>query len=408
MNPSYSLIIVGDFGKDMDDENTLILSDGVHRHQFCTTEGSRKQELFEMFAVVANLAPAMQRAKLAKGTLKLLNRPSVPVGVGTDCGLRKEGHDHEFANVPYMACEDEVVDGSELLVKSLERCADGSAIILLISGLTDTANLLREHADLVKQKAAVIAIMGGVEQKDNQVTLDADGYMVPDSAANNKFDMDAAKYVYRRFQELGIPMVILTREAAYAAPVPRDLYDRMAATGHPVGVKLRDTQKTAIQDVWFRANLAADDERRNKLPERCNKQWFCNTFCGGKGMERNGNDEIWDLILCFQLYDPMTLVAAIPGLAERFFEPVAITVNGVVHKIIGVSKTVNGVKDADGLVDFMTTCFISSLEANTKSKFQRTGDDTPKELSHQPAQRPPRTEQEVGAAPEPRVEASAQ
>lgn len=367
---AQSLIIVGDFGKDMDDEDTLVLSDGVKRAHVVGTHGSRKQELFEMLAVVANLAPAMKRARLAKGTLKLLGHPNVPVGVGTDCGLTAAGHDHEFAGINYLAGEDEVEPGADLLVRSLNSCADGSAIMLLISGLTDMANLLREHGDLVKAKVSIGAIMGGVEQKDNQVLLDAEGYMIPDSAANNKFDMDAAKYVYRRFQELGIPLVILTREAAYAAPVPRDLYDRMAATGHPVGVKLRKVQKDAIQDLWVRANMAADDPKRNKLPERCNREWFCNTFCAGNGKDRDGANEIWDLIVCFQLYDPMTLIAAVPELAERFFEPVIVKVNGVDHKVIGVSKAVNGVKNVDGLVTFMIDSFITSLTASAPAQSQ--------------------------------------
>src|SRR6185369_2616893 len=94
-----NLIIIGDFGKDMDDEDTLVLSDGVNRHQLVCTEGSRKQELFEMLAVVANLAPATQRARLAKGTLKELRRPKVPVGIGTDCGMRADGHEREFVAV---------------------------------------------------------------------------------------------------------------------------------------------------------------------------------------------------------------------------------------------------------------------------------------------------------------------
>lgn len=359
-----SLIIIGDFGKDMDDENTLVLSDGVNRHRVVSTHGSRKQELFEMLAVVANLAPAVMRARLAKGTLKELGHPNVPVGIGTDCGLRAEGHDHEFVGVPYLADVDELVSGAELLARSLQSCEDGTAVLLLISGLTDAAQLLREHAELVKKKVVEVAIMGGVEQKDNVVLLDAEGYMIPDSAANNKFDMDAAKYVYRRFQELGIGLTILTREAAYAAPVPRDLYDSMAATGHPVGIKLRESQRKAIQDLWFRANLPADDIRRNKLPERCDKKWFTQTFCSGNGMERTGDDEIWDLIQSFQLYDPMTLIAAIPELATLFYEPQVVTVRGVAHKIIGVSKNLHGVKDAPALVTFMSECFIASLVAN--------------------------------------------
>jgi len=104
--------------------------------------------------------------------------------------------------------------------------------------------------------------------------------------------------------------------------------------------------------------------RRDKLPERCNRDWFRETFLGGEGKDRGDGDEIWDLVKAFQLYDPMTLIAAIPELSDRFFEPVAVTVKGTVHKIIGVSKSLNGVKDAPNLVAFMTNCFIGSLTGN--------------------------------------------
>eukprot|EP00966_Prymnesium_polylepis_P205801 4768972-Prymnesium_polylepis.1 len=37
------------------------------------------------------------------------------------------------------------------------------------------------------------------------------------SAANHRFDMAATEVVYRRCQELGVSLVVLTRSAAYAA-----------------------------------------------------------------------------------------------------------------------------------------------------------------------------------------------
>ena len=54
---------------------------------------------------------------------------------------------------------------------------------------------------------------------------------MPDTAHNNQFDTEASTFFYRRVQEIGIPLVVVTRFAAYASQVPRDIYDRMAATG---------------------------------------------------------------------------------------------------------------------------------------------------------------------------------
>ncbi len=366
---SRRLLIVGDFGKDLDDEDTVLFLTGEQRHrrqtqmEFFSTPGSRKQDLFELKAVIANLAPPVKRAQLAKGTLKLLGQPHVPVGIGTDCKNSPHGHDHEFAKVTYMADESELEDGRELLVRTLQSAEDGSITLVLISGMTDIAAILREHADLVKAKVESIAIMGGVEveKETNKVVIDKDGFMVPDSAANNKFDMDSAIYTYRRIQELGIPMVILTRAAAYACKVPRSFYDELAATGHPVGIKLRDSQQGSIESLWQRACLPPGDEGRAKLPDRCDKVWFCNTFCGGEGKDRTGEDSIWDLIQSFNLYDPMTLIAAVPELRERFYDPTVVKVGETEHLIIGVCDAISGVKDPEALADYMLKRCLLSL-----------------------------------------------
>jgi hypothetical protein len=371
-NLTRRLLVVGDFGKDLDDEDTVLFLTGEQRHRRCTqlaffnSEGSRQHDLFELSAVIANLAPPVKRAQLAKGTLKLLGKPEVPVGIGTDCQNSPLGHDHEFAKVTYMADESELEDGRELLVRTLENAEDKSITLVLISGMTDIAVILRERGDLVQAKCESVAIMGGVEVEKgtNNVVIDKDGYMVPDSAANNKFDMDSAIYTYRRLQELGIKLVILTRAAAYACKVPRSFYDELAGTGHPVGIKLRDSQQGSIESLWQRACLPAGDEGRAKLPDRCNKDWFCDTFCGGQGKDRTGADSIWDLIQSFNLYDPMTLVAAVPELRERFYEPAVVKVGETEHLIIGVSDALPGVKDPAALADYMLKRCLLSLSAS--------------------------------------------
>jgi len=397
---SRRLLIVGDFGKDLDDEDTVLFLTGEQRHrrrtqmEFFSTPGSRKQDLFELKAVIANLAPPVKRAQLAKGTLKLLGQPHVPVGIGTDCKNSPLGHDHEFAKVTYMADEAELEDGRELLVRTLEGAEDGSITLVLISGMTDIAAILRDHCDLVKAKVESVAIMGGVEVEKgtNKVVIDKDGYMVPDSAANNKFDMDSAIYTYRRLQELGIPLVILTRAAAYACKVPRSFYDELAATGHPVGIKLRDSQQGSIESLWQRACLPAGDEGRAKLPDRCDKEWFCNTFCGGKGKDRTGADSIWDLIQSFNLYDPMTLIAAVPELRERFYEPTVVKVGETEHLIIGVCDAEPGVKDAEALADYMLQRCLLSLTMSLDELPLEYRDQKVESAGDQPPCPPPKGE----------------
>ena len=44
-----------------------------------------------------------------------------------------------------------------------------------------------------------------------------------------------------------MPLVIVTRVAAYACPVARRIYDDLARTGSPVAWRLRATQRASIE-----------------------------------------------------------------------------------------------------------------------------------------------------------------
>lgn len=76
---------------------------------------------------------------------------------------------------------------------------------------------------------------GGVAQDDSEL-------LQPDSAHNNTFDQQASTFVYLRCQQIGIPLLIVSRFAAYGCPAPRTIYDRMAATGSRIGKHLQQVQ----------------------------------------------------------------------------------------------------------------------------------------------------------------------
>ena len=78
--------------------------------------------------------------------------------------------------------------------------------------------------------------------------------------------------------------------------MPRGIYDKLASTGNPIGIRLQASQRDAIEDLWRRACLPDGDVKRLGLPGRCDKIWFSNTFCAGGGLARNGSDSIWDQV----------------------------------------------------------------------------------------------------------------
>ncbi|MDQ9357192.1 hypothetical protein RF099_21450, partial [Escherichia coli] len=79
------------------------------------------------------------------------------------------------------------------------------------AGMTDAHALVDAHPALVRERVKSITIMGGVEP-----ARDADGHVQPDARAyNNATDLDAACGLYRKAQQLQIPLRIVTKEAAY-------------------------------------------------------------------------------------------------------------------------------------------------------------------------------------------------
>ena len=97
-----------------------------------------------------------------------------------------------------------------------------------------------------------------------------------------------------------MPLIVVSRFCAYQCQMPRKIYDDMAATGSSIGKHLKDSQATSIEQLWKRAN--AEGAARTGLPPRCDRTWFCDTFCGGEGKERDGGAPIWDLIVAFNMY----------------------------------------------------------------------------------------------------------
>ncbi|KAH8062160.1 hypothetical protein JL720_13268 [Aureococcus anophagefferens] len=191
-----------------------------------------EEGLVSCAGVVCNLRPAGRRALLARGTLDCLGLQHVPVAAGSDGGSKK--HEDTFSD--------------------------------------SAAHYMPEAFDA------------------------ADGLpLKPDTANNNTFDMAAAEELYANIQRLRVPMVVLSRHAAYACPMPRDA-------------------------VW-KSHLQPD-------------------FNGG---DRTEDDSVWDLVVSFNMYDPLALMACVPDLRRRFFR--------CVEKLASVALDPTGKKAPDEVKD---------------------------------------------------------
>jgi hypothetical protein len=99
----------------------------------------------------------------------------------------------------------------------------------------------------------------------------------------------------------------------------------MAATGNPIGVYLRDQQEQSLEKLWTGIHAG------HLLPALTPK-WFFGTFTdldldrpAGKAAldqaEANpqGFEAVWRQVTKFNLYDPLALLAATPGVGVRLF-----------------------------------------------------------------------------------------
>lgn len=323
------LFLFTDPNKDPDDLTVLVLLSFLQRQGFV--------DLRSVATTLGDRTMRERRAQFAKDVLEELRLPEVPVGVDVDYGFEvmdahgrvdsaaSEGRrkDHEvFLDTPFERPQGSVAaSGVALMETELARVPDGSAVLLVNAGMAGLAALLRKAPEQVRIKTSTVVIMGGIAP-----ALDARGFVTADQRAyNNTTHQPSADYVYARVQELGIPLVVVTREAAYAAAAPRSFYDGMAATGNPIGVSLANQQKQSLAKLW--SGIQSDH-----LPQALTTEWFFQTFTdvdigtpAGRAAlvraEENADDfeAIWKQVSKFNLYDPLALLVALPEVGKLLF-----------------------------------------------------------------------------------------
>jgi len=358
---SIDIAMVGDFGKDLDDENALLYAVGAQR------SGEA-----ELVAVVANLDPVENRARLAQGMLRVLG-VQMEVGMGTDCNQIDHTQPYE-TDVPYLAIGYQFRDGMDVLGEALESSPDYGLSLVLNSGLTDAARLFEAEPYLARRKLAQVAIMGGVATDGEAILLNEYGRMIPDSAANNLFDPAASTFAYDWLQANQVPLSVLTREAAYACkfefafyeqlaatgnPVGQAMYEREAAREHNIGEAIRNRQEPALNELWRVANLPVGTPERGALPDRCDRAWFVQTYLNGA--DPGEVQEIWPLALdvgTFQLYDSLNVASVV---RPDLFDPAYVTVHDTTHRIIGVSARRYGIRDVAALRDHVASRELTAL-----------------------------------------------
>lgn len=361
------IVCITDVGADLDDEWSMMIYAALQRMGFICVE-----------CMVANLRPAMERARLLHGMLGELgyghDLPMMPVGMGTGIIANRNNELHPTEqNCSYLSPYHSLrAVGDEALTNVLRDAAPKSLTVVLQSGFTDFAALAVFHGELLAAKVAKVVIMGGVvvNEAGDDVVLDR-GLLQPDQANNNTFNFQAAQIAYRWCQDQCVPMVITMRSLAYNAKASFSLYERACSeTASPIGPCMRDRQEASLQTLWVRANAPVASEARGPLPPDRDRRWFVDVFCDGRDPGVGASDRILPHTGSFMLYDPINAMAAVDVIRGYFFTPHKVVVNGTTHEVIGLSNAHPGItpERARELIDVMTDMILMSLNAGVTAK----------------------------------------
>lgn len=398
------VIIITDIGRNVDD--TIALAILASLTQMC---------IIDPLAVIATLSPQTERACLARVTLDSLGLHDVPVGIGTDGNATDGDAAIEFSyfrgnmcppsssqrNIHHPELPFRLERGLDLMTRVLEGVDKPRSVKLLcLASLKDAAELIRERGDLFREKIQEVVLMGGLDI-DEISSHNEEPRLVPDvEAYNNRVDVSAARYVYAA----GIPTTTVTEFAAYGCPFSCEILDELRETHHLLAVDIRNANLLARNKLWSAVNLPADDPERKGLPARCDRAWFVNRFLdkdvgdnedgdnddgggggGGKNGKRRESDEEINESLgsCIYMSDPLAMLHCVDAYRELHFYSKAYKIDGVVHRITGVSETENGIVNSESLAMEIHELLIQAFRSllydvlNTNSRnlkdFSRNG-----------------------------------
>lgn len=339
------VIIFTDIGRDVDDEMALVILSSLKRSQ-----------KLNPIAVVTTLSPEKDRAHLARGSLDTMGMADVPVGIGGRGGVAGGVKLEVYAADHTRSSPSINESGMDLACQALESVPDKSTQIICLASMSDTALLIREHQNLFTSKVKEVVVMGGV------MPMDSSDILIPDTAYNNNCDMESAKFVYDKCQELGVPTATLSRWAAYGCPIRPQLLDELAKTKHTVAANIRKKSKGSIDQLWNKVILPPDHPRREKLPARCNTEWFYKTFCGKDEVPQELTKSIWTQVEKLNMYDPLAVLLCDSEYRATHFSCKTKIVKGVSHIVVGTSEKDTGIRDTLALYKEYSHLFVHALQ----------------------------------------------
>ena len=345
------VIAITDFGCDHDDELAFVVSRALE-----------KLGLIKIIGVVVNHSSDDKRAKLVKSALNYLGfDQTLPVARGSDDAPKSKPKSYEF-KAAYMNDAVQIEADGQILIKDLCEKAvtkNKKVNLVLLSGMTDARNFIKNNLELAEKSIAKVSIMGGIKVIKGKAVLNDQKHIIPSGVYNNAVGTSSnipsvsveAIELYKILQELKIPITITTREAAYEAHITPEFYDKLAEIPSDVTARLQSGQKKAIEEViwnfflhergiemfWekFTDGKPETLEKLKLLPENP-------PYPEGKSPYQFVNKLI--------PYDPLTIMASFIPESTNLFIPQKLN-NQL--EIIGIDKHNTGIVNAKTLVSLL-------------------------------------------------------
>ncbi len=300
---------------------------------------------------VSNTNPEYQRTRVARGLFDFLGLKELPIAVGLRVMLEPDPCP-DLDLITYLAPDGTTFEeGKTLILRVLTNAKVKEIVLVVQAAMSEVKWLLEEHRQLFCEKVDTVVFMGGVMSE-----LSPEGYILPGDAMNVHFDDIAAKYSFKVLQDLGIPMVITTRNATFKALLSHDIFDKMGELGKCFASRVnKNTQR-----FWRSCCAPEGSVLRGKLSISRNREWFVKVFCGGINPPIPDDGDILPYVLSksWPQYDAINLIASVPELRERFFVSKKFEINGSVYEVIGWSSDEHGLRDPNEFVTFLEELLI--------------------------------------------------
>ncbi len=325
-------IIFMDTGKDLDDEESIILLKDLI-----------KNKLIDVLGIVVCLYPVKKRAILTKGLLDSINL-KIPVYIGSDI-KDIPVQEYEFS-APYYNENNENFDNAESFLKDAFLKYNKINIIVQ-SGFTDLAFFISKNKDLFLSKINKMNLMSGLKNKENFPLKNNKNYFVPDNSNNNVFDLNSTNIVFEVIQKYKIRTIITNRNAVYNTNIPLEILK----TEHPIiQNSLFERKYFSYYSLW----KDAISEKKILLPSDRDKRWFLKNFCNTNNQKIDDFQEAFSLIKNIYMYDPINMLSAIEDYYIDMFSPLNINEH---ISIIGVNSILHGIKREDKILNTIKSSF---------------------------------------------------